>query len=186
MPGFALSQTDTRGDTGSLGDSFPCVLRPLLCLPSVTVVTAVHIFATIFLYILVTLEIFTLAFDILFFIMMSLCVDLFLLNPLKTHCLYKSENSHFFFNSGKFSTKLCVPCVSLWPLSNAASLLSPSQNLRHISSLLPPLNSPQTSLLVVSILLFNSPMELPNDYIPLQVSPSKICLFIKDPSWSFF
>lgn len=25
--GFALSQTDTHGDTGSLGDSFPCALR---------------------------------------------------------------------------------------------------------------------------------------------------------------
>lgn len=33
--GFALSQTDTRGDTGSPGDSFPCVLRapslPSIC-----------------------------------------------------------------------------------------------------------------------------------------------------------
>ena len=79
------------------------------CLPSVTVVTAVHILATIFLYVLVTLEIFTLAFDILYFHYdESLCGFVFT-EPSQGSLCFINLKTNFFFKSGKFSTKLCIP-----------------------------------------------------------------------------
>lgn len=105
LPSLKLTLMGTQGPwvTASL-----VLWGPLLCLPSVTVVTAVHIFATIFLYILVTLEIFTLAFDILYFHYdESLCGFVFTEPSQDSLCFIKLK-THFFFKSGKFSTELCV------------------------------------------------------------------------------
>ena len=97
-----------------------------LCLPSVTVVTAVHILATIFLYVLVTLEIFTLAFDILYFHYdESLCRFVFT-EPSQGSLCFINLKTHFFFKSGKFSTKLCVPSSP----SGLCRCSSPAQPLR--------------------------------------------------------
>ena len=111
----------------------PCIPKVIalvhfhfLCLPSVTVVTAVHILATIFLYVLVTLEIFTLAFDILYFHYdESLCRFVFT-EPSQGSLCFINLKTHFFFKSGKFSTKLCVPSSP----SGLCRCSSPAQPLR--------------------------------------------------------
>lgn len=106
LPSPKLTLVGTQGPRATVSLVF---WGPLLCLPSVTVVTAVHIFATIFLYVLVTLEIFTLAFDILYFHYdESLCGFVFIEPSQDSLCLINLK-THFFFNSGKFPTKLCVP-----------------------------------------------------------------------------